>query len=85
MGFTIHVVLAQDLYPAALVGDEPEPLQLVPWPLDAIDELYDCEEFDEARAIAALHLAERRLKQGAPFEHTKTEAHGLAEAASAIS
>ena len=85
MGFTIHVVLAQDLYPAPLVGDEPEPLQLVPWPLDAIDELYECEEFDEARAIAALHLAVRRLKQGAPFEQTSTEARGIADTSPAIS
>jgi len=72
MGFTIHALLAQDLYSAPLQGDEPEPLQLVRWPLDAIEELYDCEEFDEARALAALHLAERRLKLGAPFEHSAT-------------
>lgn len=72
MGFTIHVLLAQDLYPAPLVGDEPEPLQLVPWPLAALGELYDSEQFDEARALAALHLAERRLKRGAPFENTAT-------------
>jgi len=74
MGFTIHVLLAQDLYSAPLEGDEPEPLQLVPWPLAAIDELYDCDEFDEARALAALHLAERRLNKGAPFEHSATMA-----------
>ncbi len=73
MGFTIHVILAQDLYPAPLQGDEPEPLQLVPWPLAAIDQLYDCEAFDEARALAALHLAQRRLMQGAPFEQTATQ------------
>ena len=53
MGFTIHVILAQDLYPAPLQGDEPEELQLVLWPLDAVEQLYDCTEFDEARAIAA--------------------------------
>ena len=74
MGFTIHVLLAQDLYSAPLEGDEPEPLQLVPWPLEAIGQLYDCEEFDEARALAALHLAERRLRLGAPFESTTTAA-----------
>lgn len=72
MGFTIHVLLALDLYPAPLPGDEPEPLQLVKWPLSAIDQLYDCDEFDEARALAALHLAERRLRLGAPFERTAT-------------
>lgn len=72
MGFTIHVVLAQDLYPAPLEGDEPEPLQLIPWPMAAIDQLYDCEEFDEARAIAAVHIAQRRLQKGAPFAATAT-------------
>lgn len=73
MGFTIHVILAQDLYPAPLQGDEPEPLQLVAWPLAAIEQLYDCEDFDEARALAALHLAQRRLLKGAPFEQTATQ------------
>ena len=76
MGFTIHVLLAQDLYPAPLQGDEPEPLQLVRWPLKNIEQLYDCEEFDEARALAALHLAERRIRAGAPFEHSTTKATG---------
>jgi len=72
MGFTIHVILAQDLYPAPLQGDEPEELQLVPWPLAAVEQLYDCEEFDEARALAALHLAVRRIARGAPFANTAT-------------
>ena len=76
MGFTIHVLLAQDLYPAPLQGDEPEPLRLVRWPLKDIEQLYDCEEFDEARALAALHLAERRIRAGAPFEHSATKATG---------
>jgi len=74
MGFTIHVILAQDLYPAPLEGDEPEALQLVRWPLDQIDALYDCDAFDEARALAAVHLAQRRLRRGAPFEQSATPA-----------
>ncbi len=77
MGFTIHVILAQGLYAAPLVGDEPEELQLVPWPLAAIEQLYDCEEFDEARALAAVHLAQRRLVQGAPFANTATYPEAL--------
>ena len=72
MGFTIHVILAQDLYPAPLQGDEPEELQLIPWPLAAVEQLYDCEEFDEARAVAALHLAVRRITRGKPFANTAT-------------
>lgn len=74
MGFTIHVILAQGLYAAPLEGDEPEELQLVRWPLAAVEQLYDCEEFDEARALAALHLAVRRLHKGAPFTTTATYA-----------
>jgi len=72
MGFTIHVILAQDLYTAPLQGDEPEELQLVPWPLAAVEQLYDCTEFDEARALAALHLAVRRIAKGGPFTNTQT-------------
>jgi ADP-ribose diphosphatase len=39
-----------------LQGDEPEPLELVPWPLQRLDELLNSDEFCEARAIAALSL-----------------------------
>jgi ADP-ribose diphosphatase len=57
MGFTINVVLATDLYPERLQGDEPEPPELVTWPLSKLDELLAGEDFREARAIAALSLA----------------------------
>jgi len=72
MGFTIHVILAQDLYPAPLQGDEPETLQLVLWPLAAVEQLYDCSDFDEARALAAVHLGVRRIATGGPFANTQT-------------
>lgn len=57
MGFTINVMLATDLYPAPLPADEPEPPEVVYWPLERLDELIQGEEFREARAIAALCLA----------------------------
>jgi ADP-ribose diphosphatase len=57
MGFTINVLLATDLYPARLPADEPEPPELVTWPLDRLEELIRGDEFQEARAIAALCLA----------------------------
>ncbi|MFU8814988.1 MAG: ADP compounds hydrolase NudE [Pseudomonadales bacterium] len=57
MGFTINVLLATDLYPARLPADEPEPPEVVPWPVAHLDELIHGEEFREARAIAALCLA----------------------------
>lgn len=61
MGFTINVLLARDLYPAKLPGDEPEPPELVTWPLARLDELITGDEFREARAIAALCLVQRLL------------------------
>ena len=58
---TIEVLLATELYPATLEGDEPEPPELVTWPVDSIDELIASPEFCEARAIAALCLARPML------------------------
>jgi len=56
MGFTINVIFATDLYPNKLEGDEPEPLELVPWPVERVSDLIEGGEFSEARAIAALTL-----------------------------
>jgi ADP-ribose diphosphatase len=53
------IVLARDLYPSRLPGDEPEPIEVVPWRLDAIDALLAREDFDEARSVAALFIALR--------------------------
>lgn len=75
MGFTINVVLAQDLYPERLPGDEPEPPELVRWPLERLDELIEREEFREARAIAALYLVRQRLHTDRPME-SATEVQG---------
>jgi ADP-ribose diphosphatase len=56
---TSRVVLAQDLYPDPLDGDEPEPVEVVPWPLAGLDALLARDDFTEARSIAALFLARR--------------------------
>jgi ADP-ribose diphosphatase len=61
MGFTIHAMLAEDLYPERLPADEPEPPELIPWPLARLDELLASDAFCEARAIAALCLARPHL------------------------
>ena len=61
MGFTINVFLATDLYPEKLPADEPEPPELVLWPLAELDALIASDEFREARAIAALCLARQIL------------------------
>lgn len=53
----IDVVLARDLYPSVLEGDEPEPLELVPWKFADLPELYARNDFNEGRAIGGLALA----------------------------
>lgn len=52
-----HVVLARDLYPSRLPGDEPEILEVVPWRLDRLHELTRREDCTEGRTIAALYIA----------------------------
>jgi ADP-ribose diphosphatase len=61
MGYTINVMFARNLYPKVLLGDEPEPPELVLWPLSRLDELLESDQFNEARAIAALTLCKSRL------------------------
>lgn len=65
MGFTIHVMLARGLYPERLPGDEPEPFEVVTWPMGDLDRLVTSEEFSESRAIAALKLVEIFLAEEA--------------------
>lgn len=60
---TSHLVLARDLYEQREAGDEPEPIEVVPWRLDNIDALLDHPEFYEARSIAALFLMLRSLNK----------------------
>lgn len=55
------ILLAFDLYEEKLQGDEPEPLEVVPWPVDNIEGLLDNPEFTEARSVAGLLLAQRWL------------------------
>jgi ADP-ribose diphosphatase len=54
---TIDIILAEDLYPEKLVGDEPEELEVIPWRIGKIDQLMAAGECSEARSIAALYLA----------------------------
>jgi len=57
------IVLARDLYPARQEGDEPEPIEVVPWSMDDLDRLLDRDDFSEARSIAALFLAKGLLEK----------------------
>lgn len=63
MSHLTTVVLARDLYPERLPGDEPEELEVVPWKLDALHELVLRDDFSEGRSIAALFVAREYLKQ----------------------
>jgi ADP-ribose diphosphatase len=55
------IFLAKDLYSAKLEGDEPEPLELVSWPIKDYKELLQQTDFTEARSIAALMLVKDLL------------------------
>lgn len=61
MDHITHLVLAQDLYPERLPGDEPEQLEVLPWRLDALDQLMLRDECSEGRALAALFIAREWL------------------------
>ena len=58
MGFSIHVILARDLYPESLPGDEPEIMEVEKWGREQVDQLVMSELLSESRSIAALKLAE---------------------------
>lgn len=59
-GYMTHitrVVLARDLYPEKLEGDEPEELEIVPWPIHDLLPITARDDCTEGRSIAALYIA----------------------------
>ena len=56
-----HVVLARDLYPEKLAGDEPEELEVVQWKMSQLHDLIACHDVSEGRSIAALFMAREYL------------------------
>ena len=65
-GYLSHqmdIVVAEDLYPSKLEGDEPEPIEVIEWKVSDMDKLLEIEEFSEARSIAALLLLKNYLKK----------------------
>ncbi len=56
IGHRTQIVLAEDLYSDPREGDEPEPLEVVPWKWRDLNALMACDELSEARSIAALFL-----------------------------
>ena len=58
-----HVILASGLYDSPREGDEPEPLEVILWPMSDLDALLDHEEFTDARSVASLLLLKRELSR----------------------
>ncbi|MFY0991075.1 ADP compounds hydrolase NudE [Halomonas sp. C05BenzN] len=65
MRHRMQVLLATDLYPRRLPGDEPEPLIVETHAIDELPALLARDDFHEARAIAALFIARERLRNEA--------------------
>ncbi len=64
MNHRIDLVLARDLYEKRLPGDEPEPIEVVPWALSDLENLVMRDDFTEARSLAALYMVRDRLAAG---------------------
>lgn len=62
LGYQAEIVLALDLSPAALQGDEAEVPEVLEWPLRKLDHVIESGEITEARTLAALFLARDRLE-----------------------
>ncbi|MGF0295625.1 ADP compounds hydrolase NudE, partial [Escherichia coli] len=58
----MNIMVAEDLYPESLPGDEPEPLPQVRWQLAQLMSLLDEEDFNEARNVSALFLVREWLQ-----------------------
>ncbi|CAH0992896.1 ADP compounds hydrolase NudE [Sinobacterium norvegicum] len=64
MGNQMQYIVAEDLYPSALPGDEPEPLEVIHWPLSEIDQLALHPQFIESYGLAGLALLRAHLSAG---------------------
>lgn len=63
MRHRMQVLLATDLYPKRLPGDEPEPLIVETHALEELPALLMRDDFHEGRAIAALYIARDRIRE----------------------
>jgi len=61
MSHQTHIVLAESLSHSKTQGDEPEPLEVIHWPLADWHKLIQHPEFNEGRAYAALMLTLKQL------------------------
>lgn len=61
IGHATDVVLARELHPAPLAGDEPERPGALEWPLADLTALVARDDCTEARTLAALYIVRDRL------------------------
>lgn len=59
-GSTMHIFIANDLYPERLAGDEPEELEVVEWDINNSDKLMNQSDFNDARCVAALLMTQQQ-------------------------
>jgi len=62
MTHVTHIVLARDLYREKLEGDEPEDIDVIPWPISDLVGLTARADCTEGRTIAALYIARDYLE-----------------------
>ncbi|PHM74029.1 ADP compounds hydrolase NudE [Xenorhabdus kozodoii] len=58
----MNIIIAHELYPECLEGDEPEPLVQKRWPISDMMSLLEHPDFNEARNVSALFFAQRYLQ-----------------------
>lgn len=61
----INIIIARGLYPERLPGDEPEPIEVVPYPLCELETLIARADVCEGRTIAALFMTREWLRHHA--------------------
>jgi len=59
----MYLVLAEELYPQQASGDEPEPIEVISWRIDQLDQLLARRDFNEARSIAAFFMVRDLINQ----------------------
>ncbi len=57
----VDFYMAQDLYTKHAKGDEPEPLEIVPWPLSQLDDLLAEPDVRDARTVAGIYLLKQHV------------------------
>ena len=62
MAAKMHIVAAEDLYPEKKPGDEPEPLEIIKWPISQLKNLMEQNDVCDARTFGACYLFEKYLR-----------------------